>query len=313
MCLKDIINIENFCVISNPSQRVGNGGRPALMINTNKFFVRNITNSVIQIPWGIEAVWAVLTPKNIQNNSMVKKIAVCAFYCKPNIKSNPAFIDHISEVYNIVSAKFDTGLHFILAGDINEVKFEKILHLSPKLKQLVTKPTRLNPPSMLDPIITSLGAFYQNPECVQPLDADPNTNGKPSDHLIVIMRPLDRLNRQTARKYRKVTVRPMIESGLNKLKSWCKAQTWSEVLLEPCTSKKAKVLQEMVLQKVNEVLPLKTRKNADDYQPWFTESLKIIDRKKKREFKKNRRSPKYYTLLKSFKKGVAKAKKAFIK
>ena len=39
-------------VISNVHQREGRGGRPALIINSKKYFVQNITQSVIQIPWG---------------------------------------------------------------------------------------------------------------------------------------------------------------------------------------------------------------------------------------------------------------------
>ena len=50
--LAELINIEDFTVISNPSQRKGVGGRPALVINTKDYYVRNLTNSLIKIPWG---------------------------------------------------------------------------------------------------------------------------------------------------------------------------------------------------------------------------------------------------------------------
>ena len=48
--LAELINIEDFTVISNPSQRKGVGGRPALVINTKDYYVRNLTNSLIEVP-----------------------------------------------------------------------------------------------------------------------------------------------------------------------------------------------------------------------------------------------------------------------
>ena len=88
LTLDKIFTLEDYCVISNPHQQLGKGGRSALVINNKKFQVQNITQSIIQIPWGIEAVWAVLTPKNITNDSIVKKIAVCSFYSKPKLKKS---------------------------------------------------------------------------------------------------------------------------------------------------------------------------------------------------------------------------------
>ena len=44
--LHEMIKIEGHQVISNPFQRHGRGGRPALIINEEKYFVQNLTNSV---------------------------------------------------------------------------------------------------------------------------------------------------------------------------------------------------------------------------------------------------------------------------
>ena len=82
--LDKIIHLEDFVTISNVSQRREIGGRPALVVNTKKYHVQNVTNSLVQIPWGVEAVWCVLTPKNITHDSKIQKIACCALYSKPN-------------------------------------------------------------------------------------------------------------------------------------------------------------------------------------------------------------------------------------
>ena len=137
--LQQIIKLEDHTVISNVSQRLGVGGRPALVVNHKKYQVQNITNTLIQIPWGVEAVWCVLTPLNVSHDSKIQKIACCAIYCKPNSNRKTLLLDHISEAYNILSTKYGRGLHFVLAGDTNDLKLEPILNLSPNLVQIVKK------------------------------------------------------------------------------------------------------------------------------------------------------------------------------
>ena len=69
--LDKAIEIENYVVISNPHQRKGVGGRPAIFVNTEKFIVENLTQTVLDIPWGVEAVWCAISPKVVNNNSAV--------------------------------------------------------------------------------------------------------------------------------------------------------------------------------------------------------------------------------------------------
>ena len=162
--LEDNIGLENHVVISNIHQREGKGGRPALIVNISKYDVQNLTNSVIQVPWGVEVTWALLTPKNVSNNSTIQKIVLGSIYSKPNSKKKTAMLDHISETYNFLSTKYGKGVYWMLAGDTNDLKLDQILSLSPNFRSLVKKPTRLNPDNILDNIITDLGKWYQAPE-----------------------------------------------------------------------------------------------------------------------------------------------------
>ena len=86
LTLDKVIHLEDHTIISNVSQRTGIGGRPAIFVNNKKFEVQNITNTLVQIPWVVKAVWCVLTPKNVSNDSKIQKIACCALYSKPNSK-----------------------------------------------------------------------------------------------------------------------------------------------------------------------------------------------------------------------------------
>ena len=52
---------------------------------------------------------------------------------------------------------------------------------------------------------------------------------------------------------------------------------------------------------VKNIAPEKSRNIASDDKPWFTEPLKTLDKKRRREFNKNRRSERYFRLQKEFK------------
>ena len=188
--LEDHIDLEDHVVISNLHQHTGKGGRPAIIVNNKKYNVQNLTNTLIQIPWGVEVTWALLTPKNTSNDSIIQNIILGSIYSKPNSKKKTATLDHIAETYNFLNSKYGKGTYCMLAGDTNDMKLDAILNLSPTLKSVVTKPTRLNPDNILDNIITDLSKWYRTPECLPPLDADPGSGGKASDHLIVVFEPI---------------------------------------------------------------------------------------------------------------------------
>ena len=130
LTLDELIKIDDFSIISNVYQRKGKGGRPAIFANTRKFHVENLTQSTISIPWGVEVVWAILTPKNVSNVSKIQKIVVGSIYSKPDSRKKSLLLDHISEVYHLLSSKYRKGLHWILAGDTNDLNLSSILDLN---------------------------------------------------------------------------------------------------------------------------------------------------------------------------------------
>ena len=64
-------------------------------------------------------------------------------------------LDHIAESYHLLCSKYQRSLIFILAGETNDLKLDSILNLSPNIKQLATTTTGMNPPRILDHIITN--------------------------------------------------------------------------------------------------------------------------------------------------------------
>ena len=67
------------------------------------------------------------------------------------------------------------------------------------------------------------------------------------------------------------------------------------------------------MEKINEVLPVKTIKVSDDDQPWCNEEVKNTKRLKQREYKKHRRSDKYFILSKKYETSITKAKSKYYK
>ena len=311
--LDKIIKLDDHVVISNVSQRTGKGGRPAIIANCRKFDVQNITNSLIQIPWGVEAVWCILTPKNAGKNSKITKIACCSLYSKPDSRKKTLLLDHISNSFNILSTKYGRGLEFIIAGDTNDLNLEPILSLSPKFQQIVKDWTRMNPPALLDPILTTMPSYYQVPECLEPLDADADQGGVQSDHRVVIARPISEFNNISARMTRHVKVRPFPESGIEKMKEWFVNKSWEEIYTAETAHEKAAKFQNILLEVLDAIFPEKLQKLSNVDQPWINHKLKILDRKRKRIYRKERRSEKWKSMDKLFKQEVKSAKNKFYK
>ena len=305
--LGEIVNLEDHEVISNVHQREGKGGRPALIVNKKKYDVKTLTNTLVPVKWGVEAVWALLTPKNVSQTSKIQKIVCAAVYSKPGSKSKSDLLDHISDAFHIVNTKYGKGLHIIIAGDTNELRIKPILDLSPNLVQIVNKPTRVDKitgkEAILDPIIMTLAQYYQVPEILQPLDADPDLNGKPSDHKLVKVKPVSTINNKSARVTRAIEVQPITETGIRNMKHWLIQEDWTDVLEADSANKKAEIFQNTLASKYNEFFPKKSIKVSNDDQPWITQKLKDLDRHRKRVYHKNRRSDKYMKIDKQFKKG----------
>ena len=144
-----------------------------------------------------------------------------------------------------------------------------------------------------------------------PLDADDDKVGCASDHKIVLVRPINKISTESAVNSRIVKMRPITGSGLQKLKGWFIDQTWTEVYEEESAHDKAAVFQKLLLDALNKFLPEKMNKFRSDDQVWMTPALKLLDRKRKRIYRKERRSDRWKELHNLFKKEVKVAKSKF--
>ena len=131
--------------------------------------------------------------------------------------------------------------------------------MSSSLSQVVKIVTRTNPDATLDKIVTTLEKFYLPPYNLPPLDNDNPGIGKPSDHLIVVWKPITRLGEyKPAQKV--INYRPLPESGMLQFKVWLQTEPWTELYQKENAHLKAEFLQNKLLEKLEECLPQKTLK-----------------------------------------------------
>ena len=159
------------------------GGGCALIYCENRF---NVTKLNMPVPNGVEAVWALVEPK--QENRRIKRIAMCSLYVSPSSKFKTKTIDHIVETIHLLRSQYDNDISFLLGGDLNQLPISPFLQCYGALKQLVTDGTRES--AILEHIITDLQGFYHPPSCIAPLEVDQNEQGKDSDHNIVMFPPI---------------------------------------------------------------------------------------------------------------------------
>ena len=297
--LSDLINIEGYQLVQNVVQRKKKGGKPAILVNKNMFHVKELSPDVVSVPVNIEAAWVLLTPKSSFSSSKFKKIVVASLYYTSSTKRSE-FLDHISETYSLLCAKYGPNIGFLLAGDFNRLKIGPILNLSPDLKQVVCSVTRRNPDATLDLIITNMHSFYHQPFTMEPLDNDVEGLGKPSDHLIVVMQPLSSANPVQSKKYKTVTFRPYPDSGIREMGKWIQSQSWNEVYSLQSAHDKAEKFESMLNEKINLYFPEKTIKVNENDKPWMNVELINLDRKRKREYVKHKKSNKWKKLDKIF-------------
>ena len=91
------------------------GRRPALIINEKKFSVLNLTKTLVNIPYGLEITWALLTPKTISPSNIVKRIAVVSIYSKPDSRKKTLKPIHN---FSIISEKYPLSHDKLLRPDV---------------------------------------------------------------------------------------------------------------------------------------------------------------------------------------------------
>ena len=282
----------------------GGGGGSAVIVNMRHFNADIIED--IKVPQNVEIVWVKVTPKF---KCKIKVFIVCGLYSKPNSKTKTLTNDHIAQNYHLLKTRYKS-INFFITGDFNDFKPNVILQQSPQLRQLVHYKTCGN--SIIDLIITDSHSLYHPPFANQPLKPDDPTKAKDSDHLINILLPSSDCSVSSRRSYKHITIRPITDSQLMAIGKLLANQDWLHVKNEEKVDEKVASLKNTLDIILNEIAPEKTIKISCDDPPWMHARLKILIRKRNREFEKNRKSEKWRKLMLKCKKACKKAKQSLV-
>ena len=267
-------------------------GGAAIIVNLDRFTIEKLD---IHIPHNLEIVWGLIRPRD--ERASFKKIIVCSFYSPPNSRKNLKLTDHIVTTLQMLNTKY-LECPMILGADKNNMNIAPILNCGLKLKQLVDLPTRND--KILDIIIMNTPQFYKSPIIVPPVPCDDPTAGVPSDHSVPVCIPHTDRHSRPVRKYRIVTFRPLPDTAINKFGQWITGESFSSIKEDLNTNDHAQALEDLLMSKLDEFCPQKTAKFSSQDKPWINFELKVIDRRKQREYLKNGKSAKYNLLATQF-------------
>ena len=281
------------------------GGGVAIIYNEENFFVEN---AGIEPPEGVEAAWAILTPKDRESET-VKKILIGGIYIAPQSQHKQKTIDHIIESMFLVQSKYDCKVRFLVTGDFNKVNIDNLMESNGALQQVCTVATRKS--STLELVITDMATMFHPPTTLDPLKQDENTPGKPSDHGVIIVAPKSDVNFRLERHKRKVHVRPMPKSRVAAYMRDVGTHNWSEVFNCDDPHQKAEQFHNIIVHKMNNHIPEKVVKMTTLDKNWFNPSLKMMYNEMHKEYFKNGKSSKWKRLRSNFNKEKRKASKQF--
>ena len=279
------------------------GGSCAIVYNETRF---KATKLMVPVPKGVEACWLLLKP--INQNDRIENIAIASVYVSPNSVYKTASINHIIDTIHLLRSQYDNRVNYLIGGNNNRLKINHILDCYGPLRQIITSATRDS--AILENIITDLHTLYQEPECLAPLQVDTDKAGSDSDHNIVLLPPIT-LSDNRKRIKRSVVTRPLPQSGIEQFSLFINSHTWTEVLEEEDIDKKVENFHTILRTKLDEFLPEKTVQISYLDKKWMNPQLKNLNRKVKREFHLNRKSPKWKKLKNKFKKLKLKTVKSF--
>ena len=305
--LNTLLNKTQFKSHSYYRKNRSPGGGCAIIFNESRFSVSSLE---VDVPEEVESVWALMTPKSDdRKNLKVKRIAVGSFYISPKSRHKAETIEHIIQTIHTLRARYDNDIHFLCGGDFNRVDISDILDSYGALKQLISVSTRHS--ATLEILLSDLHTLFHPPTTLPPLQVDEGKVGKDSDHNVVVFAPKSNIQYHRTQFKKIVFTRPLPESGIFKFERDLIQYPWDEVFMDKCADEQAEIFHNFLRGKLDQHFPQKRVKISALDKKWMNPSLKHLHRRMKREFFKNRKSPKYKLLKAKFKKMKRKSVKSF--
>ena len=284
--------MKGILYISTPRPGVRRGGGVALAADPCKF---SLTKLNVPNPNQLEVAWGLLKPRQV--TGPISKIVCCAFYSPPNSRKKTKLIEHLSSILQDLLLDHP-GAGVIISGDRNDLSIDRLLSIDPSLRQIVKKFTHGR--KILDVVLTNIWMFYNEPIIVEPVPVDDTSNGVPSDHSGVVIKPIIDAAHPPLRTKSTKVFRPMPDSLINKFGEQICNLSWDFLSSELSSTELTELFQTKMSSIIDDHFPLKTITLTDLDKPWITQDLKRLKRIRRREFCRHGRSQRYKQLKKEF-------------
>ena len=272
------------------------GGGAAIIYNKHRF---KAIETDIGVPAGIEAVWTVLAPCRLDSQlQRVQRICVGAVYIAPRSPYKEETIDHIIHTIQVIRAKYNNEVHFLVAGDFNRVSVREVLHSYGALQQMCGVPTRKG--ATLELVLTDLHTYMEPPTLQPALQVDEGAKGKDSDHQAIILAPKASGLFVVQREKRRVKTRPMPQSKVDLFCAELTKHRWGDVLDAEDVNIKVNLYHKYQRDLLDKKFPEKTVMISNLDKAWMTPELKQILRQVQRERLQNGKSVKFKQLWAKF-------------
>ena len=274
-------------------------GGAALIVNQKNFILEKLN---ISIPQNLEVVWGLLKSKS--KDAKFKKIILCSFYSPPRSTKNQKLTDHLVSTLHMLSSQYPDA-PIIMGADKNSMDIKPLLSCGLRLRQVVDIGTRKG--VILDIILMNIPQFYNSPIIVPPVPCDNPNEGVP-----VCYPHTDRHN-PPLRRFKTVTYRPLPDENIRKIGQWITGESFSLINDNNLPSDHALQLEQLLFGNLDKLCPLKSMRISDRDKPFINAELKVLNRRKQREWNKKGKSSKYTKLASEFEVKFKAAAQSYIR
>ena len=289
--LEEMLELKGIKYISTPRPGAQRGGGAAIAVRTEKFTVSKLN---IGIPRSVEIVWGIVKPKMVTGK--INTIIACCFYSPPRSRKNAELIDHMTvTLQSLLNTYPNAGV--IISGDRNSIDIPTLLSIDPSLRQTVNLPTRGF--KILDVIVTNLARYFNEPEIIPAIVSDHPGKGVPSDHSGVVSTPNTSFSNPNTRTKVKRMIRPLPDSLLQVFGDKLKKLNFRKFEDLP-SNEMVEYFQNTLQKLVCETFPEKEITISPEDKPYFNENLRVLKRRRQREYTRHGRSVKYLEIKNIF-------------
>ena len=291
--LHELFEMKGLLYISTPRPGLKRGGGVAIVADPIRF---SLSKFSVPNPHKIEVTWGLLRPKVVTGK--ISKIICCAFYSPPYSKKKTKLIDHLSSTLQDLLLDHP-GAAIVIAGDRNDLSVGRILSIESSLQQIVSAPTHGR--KILDVVFTNIWKFYNDPVIVSPIPVDDPSKGVPSDHLGVVVEPIQHPDKPPLRRKKIINFRPKPQSKICNFGKDISQISWDFLSSSSSSTELTEAFQRKMTDLIDTHFPLKSITVTEADQPWITKDLKSLKRTRIREYCRHGKSTRYYDLKKQFK------------